>query len=255
MNLIGADSSAGAATMIVLSSAPYCSSVCAIATTVAMRCPIATYTETTPVSLLLMIVSIAIAVLPVWRSPMISSRWPRPIGIIASIAFSPVCIGCLTGWRCTTPGALNSAGRVSVTSIAPLPSSARPSGSTMRPSSCSPTGISSSLPVRLTVSPSEMCSHSPNSTAPTLSDSKFSARPVTPCGSSSISKDMQFSRPCRRAMPSATDSTVPTSVSSALPLSSPSMRLFKMLVISSGLICIKRLLGQRACAAAPVGCV
>jgi hypothetical protein len=28
-----------------------------------------------------MIVSMAIAVLPVWRSPMISSRWPRPIGI------------------------------------------------------------------------------------------------------------------------------------------------------------------------------
>jgi hypothetical protein len=25
--------------------------------------------------------SSAIAVLPVWRSPMISSRWPRPIGI------------------------------------------------------------------------------------------------------------------------------------------------------------------------------
>ena len=42
-----------------------------------------------------MIVSIAIAVLPVWRSPMISSRWPRPIGIIASIAFRPVCIGSL----------------------------------------------------------------------------------------------------------------------------------------------------------------
>ena len=32
-----------------------------------------------------MIVSIAIAVLPVWRSPMISSRWPRPIGTIESI--------------------------------------------------------------------------------------------------------------------------------------------------------------------------
>ena len=58
-----------------------------------------------------MIVSIAIAVLPVWRSPMISSRWPRPIGIIASIAFRPVCIGSFTGWRWTTPGALNSAGR------------------------------------------------------------------------------------------------------------------------------------------------
>src|SRR3954466_13302062 len=58
-----------------------------------------------------MIVSTAIAVLPVWRSPMISSRWPRPIGIIESIAFRPVCIGSLTGWRWTTPGALNSAGR------------------------------------------------------------------------------------------------------------------------------------------------
>ncbi len=74
MNLIGAASSAGAATMIVLSSAPFSSSVCASATTVDMRWPIATYTDTTPVSLLLMIASIAIAVLPVWRSPMISSR-------------------------------------------------------------------------------------------------------------------------------------------------------------------------------------
>ena len=35
-----------------------------------------------------MIVSIAIAVLPVPRSPMISSRWPRPIGIMASMALS-----------------------------------------------------------------------------------------------------------------------------------------------------------------------
>jgi len=34
----------------------------------------------------LMIVSIAIAVLPVWRSPMISSRWPRPTGTMASTA-------------------------------------------------------------------------------------------------------------------------------------------------------------------------
>src|SRR3972149_2738859 len=37
------------------------------------------------------IVSIARAVFPVWRSPMISSRWPRPIGIIESIALRPVC--------------------------------------------------------------------------------------------------------------------------------------------------------------------
>ena len=64
----------------------------------------------------------AIAVLPVERSPMISSRCPRPIGIIESIAFSPVCKGSFTGWRLITPGALNSRGRRSVDSIGPRPS-------------------------------------------------------------------------------------------------------------------------------------
>src|SRR5215218_1679792 len=186
-----------------------------------------------------MIVSIAIAVLPVWRSPMISSRWPRPIGIIASIALMPVCSGSVTGWRWTTPGALNSAGRISEVMTSPLPSSGLPSGSTMRPSRASPTGISSSLPVRLTVSPSTTFCQSPNSTTPTLSDSRFSARPVTSCGSSSISNDMQFSSPWMRAMPSATDSTVPTSVRSAPPVSRPSMRVFRIEVISSGLICMR----------------
>src|ERR671925_419410 len=106
MYLIGAASSAGAATMIVLSSALASSSVRAMPTTVDIRWPIATYTDTTPVSLLLMIVSIAIAVLPVWRSPMISSRWPRPIGISASIALRPVCIGSCTQRRGGMPGPL-----------------------------------------------------------------------------------------------------------------------------------------------------
>ena len=50
---------------------------------------------------------------------MISSRWPRPIGIIESIALIPVCTGSLTGWRSTTPGALNSSGRRSAVSIGP----------------------------------------------------------------------------------------------------------------------------------------
>ena len=74
-----------------------------------------------------MIVSIATAVLPVWRSPMISSRWPRPIGIIESIALMPVCSGSFTGWRATMPGALSSMRRVSVVSIGPLPSIGWPS--------------------------------------------------------------------------------------------------------------------------------
>ena len=52
--------------------------------------------------------SSAIAVLPVWRSPMISSRWPRPIGISASIALRPVAIGSLTDLRGMMPGALTS---------------------------------------------------------------------------------------------------------------------------------------------------
>jgi hypothetical protein len=44
-----------------------------------------------------MIVSTATAVLPVWRSPMINSRWPRPIGTMPSMALRPVCSGSLTG--------------------------------------------------------------------------------------------------------------------------------------------------------------
>src|ERR671930_104565 len=45
------------------------------------------------------IVSIAIAVLPVERSPMISSRWPRPTFVIESIALMPVWSGSFTGWH------------------------------------------------------------------------------------------------------------------------------------------------------------
>ena len=102
----------------------------------------------------LRIVSTQIAVLPVVRSPMISSRWPRPIGIIESIAFRPVWSGSFTGWRWTTPGALNSSGRRSAASIGPWPSTGLPSGSTMRPISASPTGTLATRPVRRTGSPS-----------------------------------------------------------------------------------------------------
>ena len=55
-----------------------------------------------------MIVSIATVVLPVLRSPMMSSRWPRPIGVIASMTLMPVCSGSVTGWRPTMPGAWTS---------------------------------------------------------------------------------------------------------------------------------------------------
>src|SRR6478609_8769190 len=50
----------------------------------------------------LMIVSMQTAVLPVLRSPMINWRWPRPIGVIESMALMPVCRGSRTLCRCTT---------------------------------------------------------------------------------------------------------------------------------------------------------
>ena len=62
----------------------------------------------------LMIVSIAIVVLPVGRSPMISWRWPRPIGVSESIALMPVASGSWTDLRCITPGAWSSSGAAGV---------------------------------------------------------------------------------------------------------------------------------------------
>jgi len=59
----------------------------------------------------LRIVSIATVVLPVLRSPMMSCRWPRPIGVIASIALMPVWSGSFTGWRAITLGAWSSSSR------------------------------------------------------------------------------------------------------------------------------------------------
>ena len=89
--------------------------------------------QTTSPPFWLMMVSRAIAVLPVWRSPMISSRWPRPIANMESIALIPVCSGAVTPWRSSTPGAIRSRGMVSEVSSGPRPSIGWPSASTMRP--------------------------------------------------------------------------------------------------------------------------
>ncbi len=102
----------------------------------------------------LMIVSSAMAVLPVWRSPMISSRWPRPMGIIESMALRPVCSGSFTGCRSTTPGASRSMALNWSASIGPLPSIGLPSEFTTRPIIASPTGTDMMRPVRFTSSPS-----------------------------------------------------------------------------------------------------
>jgi hypothetical protein len=87
-----------------------------------------------------MMVSTAMAVLPVWRSPMMSSRWPRPMGMVESMALMPVCTGSCTDLRAMMPGALISILRDSLVSMGPLPSMGWPSASTTRPMSASPTG-------------------------------------------------------------------------------------------------------------------
>ena len=210
----GAGSEADAETMMEWPRASWSSSVRTTCATVDNFCPTATYTQTTPVSRWLMMVSTAIAVFPVWRSPMMSSRWPRPIGIMASTAFTPVWSGSFTGWRPTIPGATRSTGAVSAVSIGPFPSSGRPRASTTRPFSASPTGTRRMRRVRLAVSPSPMEPTSPNSTRPTELSSRFRASPNTSFGSSTSSPYMTCSRPRTRAIPSPEDTTVPISAMS-----------------------------------------
>ena len=114
-----AGSEAGAATIVVYSIAPASSSDCSHLRRWSSpsgrsrrRCsaPGLAGSPESQLAFWLMIVSIAIAVLPVCRSPMISCRWPRPIAVIASMALMPVCIGSFTGCRCTTVGAWISSG-------------------------------------------------------------------------------------------------------------------------------------------------
>ena len=66
--------------------------------------------HSTPVSFWFRMASVAMEVLPVWRSPMISSRWPRPMGNMESMARMPVCSGVSTLWRSRMPGACFSMG-------------------------------------------------------------------------------------------------------------------------------------------------
>ena len=98
-------------------------------------------------------VSRAMAVLPVWRSPRINSRWPRPMGMSASMTLRPVWSGTVTGARSMMGAAGRSMGRRSPVGNGPLPSSGRPSGSMTRPSNPSPTATSMTRPVRSTSSP------------------------------------------------------------------------------------------------------
>src|SRR6266498_2553889 len=151
------------------------------------------------------------AVLPVFWSPMISSRWPRPMLVIESIALMPVSSGSFTGWRSTTDGACSSSVRVVSASISPLPSSGRPSGSITRPRKPSPTGTDSTRPVWRTSPPSGMPEESPKTMQPISRTSRLRAMPTRPLGNSSSSLAMAEGMPSTKAMPSPLQVTRPTS--------------------------------------------
>ena len=68
----------------------------------------------------LMIVSMAIVVLPMARSPMISSRWPRPSANSVSTTTRPVCTGWVTRSRSMIAGAGRSIGSSVSLAIGPF---------------------------------------------------------------------------------------------------------------------------------------
>ena len=116
------------------------------------------------------------------------------------------------------PGAFTSTRLRLVSFSGPLPSIGLPSASTTRPRSPMPIGASTIDAVRRTTSPSRIERSSPKITMPTLSDSRFSAMPLTPLSNSTISPAWTSSRPWARAIPSPTESTRPTSaISASLP--------------------------------------
>ena len=164
----------------------------------------------TPEPRWLRIVSIAIVVLPVLRSPMINSRCPRPIGTMPSTALIPVCSGSCTGLRPTIPGAWTSRRRVLSVPRGPLPSIGWANAFTTRPRRASPTGTARMRPVARTALPSSTPSARPSTTAPMASSSRLRARPRRPPSNSRSSLTAVLGRPATRATPSPTLSTCPT---------------------------------------------
>ena len=160
--------------------------------------------------------SIATAVLPVWRSPIINSRCPRPIGTKASIAFKPVCIGSWTDLRGIIPGLWLQHGWNWVVSKGSLPSIGLPRASTTRPSNSfqqEPEQFrQSAWRCRLLIARSF-----PKITTPTLSAFRVQRHPFVPSGNSTISPARTLSRPYISGNTiTETDKTCPISATSAI---------------------------------------
>lgn len=94
-----------------------------------------------------MIVSMAIAVFPVYLSPMINSLCPLPMGTKQSTDFNPVYIGSVTDYLGIIPGAFNSTLLLYDSLTGPLPSMGFPKASKTLPSIPIPIGTSTIAPV------------------------------------------------------------------------------------------------------------
>lgn len=100
-----------------------------------------------------MMVSMAIAVFPVYLSPIISSLCPLPMGTKQSTDFNPVYMGSNTDYLGIIPGAFNSTLLLSTALTGPFPSMGLPKASNTLPSIPSPMGTSTMAPVLYTESP------------------------------------------------------------------------------------------------------
>src|SRR3990167_7565783 len=167
---------------------------------------------------------------------MISSRWPRPMGVMESMFFRPVCTGWSTDFRAITPGATFSTTSDSLVLRGPLPSMGLPRESTTRPSSSGPTGTSSTRPVHFTFCPSARPRYSPSTTAPTESCSRFSAMPNTPPWNSIISPYITSASPLIRTISSDTP-TMDPSLRASDVVSRFAIRCLSSWLISDGLSC------------------
>ena len=127
----------------------------------------------------LSIVSTAIVVFPVCRSPIISSLCPLPIGIMLSMDSIPVSSGRHTGFLAISPGAGFSSGAYFLPFSA-LPSSGAPMGLMTLPMTSPETTVSTGCPVPETVSPMLTAAPELRMTAPTPFSSRSSAIPHIP---------------------------------------------------------------------------
>src|SRR5262249_35762608 len=137
---------------------------------------------------------------------------------------SPACTGSLTKSRATIGGAGRSTGSSPAASIAAPPSMGRPSGSTMRPSSPSPTGTLATSPVLRTTWSASTPSASSSSTQPTEFRSSVSTKPICPCSNRTNSFKRTSRRPETLATPSPTEPTRPISSVVADSTAAPTRR-------------------------------